>query len=128
MKIGGTVYSLILNIYQGNHAEARRIAEEFWANDKKSLNGRLIAAAIIGDRARANEFAARIDKYPGSARQLLYTLSACWLLGRHGLAKGCRNGVPFDLEATPNFKSRIEESGLVWPPEAFRDISTEDSQ
>ena len=25
-------------------------------------------------------------------------------------------GAPFELEATPNFRARIEESGLPWPP------------
>jgi len=30
--------------------------------------------------------------------------------------KGCFCGAPFDLEATPNFKKRIEEAGFNWPP------------
>jgi hypothetical protein len=30
--------------------------------------------------------------------------------------KGCFCGAPFDLEATPNFKKRIEEAGFDWPP------------
>ena len=30
--------------------------------------------------------------------------------------KGCFCGAPFDLEATPNFKKRIEEAGFSWPP------------
>lgn len=28
----------------------------------------------------------------------------------------CFCGAPFDLEATPNFKARLAESGLRWPP------------
>jgi hypothetical protein len=30
--------------------------------------------------------------------------------------KGCFCGAPFDLEATPNFKQRVEEAGFNWPP------------
>ena len=30
--------------------------------------------------------------------------------------KGCFCGAQFDLEATPNFKKRIEEAGFSWPP------------
>jgi len=25
-------------------------------------------------------------------------------------------GAPFALDATPNYRKRIEESGLLWPP------------
>jgi hypothetical protein len=32
------------------------------------------------------------------------------------VVKGCFCGAPFDLEATPNFKKRIEEAGFSWPP------------
>ena len=28
----------------------------------------------------------------------------------------CLCGAPFDLDATPNFKARIEEAGVSWPP------------
>ena len=32
------------------------------------------------------------------------------------VVKGCFCGAPFDLDATPNFKQRIEEAGFSWPP------------
>ena len=32
------------------------------------------------------------------------------------VVKSCFCGAPFDLEATPNFKKRIEEAGFSWPP------------
>ena len=32
------------------------------------------------------------------------------------LATECQCGAPFDLDATPNFKARLAESGLHWPP------------
>jgi hypothetical protein len=28
----------------------------------------------------------------------------------------CFCGAPFDLEATPNYKARIEEADFPWPP------------
>jgi hypothetical protein len=35
-----------------------------------------------------------------------------------GAILGCLCGAPFDIEATPNFKSLIEQGGLQWPPSA----------
>jgi hypothetical protein len=32
------------------------------------------------------------------------------------LVTECQCGAPFDLDATPNFKARLAESGLHWPP------------
>ena len=64
----------------------------------------MMAASIGGDRAEANRWAANYDARPGGALRL-------------ALATGlCQCGAPFDLEATPNFKARLAESGLPWPP------------
>jgi TolB-like protein len=111
---------IIHYLIQGNQAGAQQLAEKRWANPNINVWVSLTIAATVGDRARANEFAARIDKYPGSASTLASTLGYCRDLERVVKATGCRHGVPFDLEATPNFKARIEESGLQWPPVTYR--------
>jgi TolB-like protein len=64
----------------------------------------LIVAALSGNRAEANRLAAKIDAQPGSGLALA-VIAADYL-----------HGAPFDLEATPNFKARLAESGLPWPP------------
>ena len=61
-------------------------------------------AALLGDRAEANQRAAALDARPAGGL-LLATL-----------VTECQCGAPFDLDATPNFKARLAESGLHWPP------------
>jgi hypothetical protein len=63
-------------------------------------------AAIAGDRAAANRFAAALDARPGGAFLLAVFIDNC----------SC--GAPFDLEATPRFKAQLAQSGLRWPPVA----------
>jgi adenylate cyclase len=63
-------------------------------------------AAIAGDQAAANRYAAALDARPaGSFLLAVYT-------------DQCSCGAPFDLDATPRFKARLAESGLRWPPPA----------
>ena len=65
-----------------------------------------VLAANTGDHAGANAYAAAMDARPaGSFLLTLYSVS-------------CRCGAPFDLAVTPNFKKRLDESGLRWPPPA----------
>ena len=64
----------------------------------------LVAAALTGNRAEANRLAAQIDAQPGGGLALA-VVTTDYLCG-----------APFDLEATPNFKARLAESGLPWPP------------
>ena len=63
-----------------------------------------VAAALSGKRAEANRDAAALDARPAGG--LLLAI----------VATECRCGAPFDLNATPNFKARLAESGLHWPP------------
>ncbi len=63
-----------------------------------------VGAALAGDSAEANRIAAIYDARPG--RGLWLTVVADY----------CQCGAPFDLDATPNFRKRLEESGLAWPP------------
>jgi adenylate cyclase len=60
-------------------------------------------AALSDDRAEANRQAAALDARPaGGVLAVLVT--------------ECQCDAPFDLDATPNFKATLAESGLHWPP------------
>jgi TolB-like protein len=63
-----------------------------------------VEAAQSGDRDAANRQAALLDARPAGGLLLAIVVTYC----------GC--GAPFDLDATPNFKARLAESGLRWPP------------
>jgi TolB-like protein len=64
----------------------------------------LVEAALFGDREEANRRAALLDARPAGGLMLAVAVTYC----------GC--GAPFDLSATPNFKARLAESSLPWPP------------
>ncbi len=66
--------------------------------------------AVTGQREAANEAAAWFDRLPMGPMMLL------------GVINGCLCGAPFDLEATPVFKQRLEEAGAVWPPKTIIDF------
>ena len=63
-----------------------------------------VEAAQSGDRDAANRQASLLDARPAGGLLLATVVTYC----------GC--GAPFDLDATPNFKARLAESGLRWPP------------
>ena len=96
----------------GDPALARQMAEEHWSRPDVDDRSSLTVAAVLGDRERANEIAARIDGYPGSVVVFSGTVLNCFC------------GAPFDLEATPNYKARIEEAGFPWPPPKRIDYPT----
>jgi len=96
----------------GDPAVARQMAEEYWSRPDADDWSSLVVAAVVGDRERANKFAARIDAYPGSVVVLSLTVLNCFC------------GAPFDLEAAPNYKARIEEAGFPWPPPKRIDYPT----
>ena len=59
---------------------------------------------MLGNREGANAYASEMDaRFAGP-----------FILAE--VVKGCFCGAPFDLDATPNFKQRIEEAGFDWPP------------
>ena len=66
----------------------------------------LVDAALFGTRAQANRAAAALDARPSGGLLLAMAVTYC----------GC--GAPFDLDATPGFKARLQGSGLHWPPPA----------
>jgi TolB-like protein len=63
-----------------------------------------VEASLSDDRAEANRQAATLDARPAGGLLLA------------ALVTECQCGAPFDLDATPNFKARLAESGLHWPP------------
>jgi len=88
----------------GDPAVARQMVEEYWSRPNANDWSSLVLAAVIGDRERANEIAARIDMYPGSVGVFSLSIITCYC------------GALFDLDATPNYGARIEEAGFSWPP------------
>jgi TolB-like protein len=78
--------------------------------DRKSTKSQMrditdaIEAALSGNRAEANRHAAALDARPAGGLLLAIVVT------------DCQCGAPFDLDATPNFKARLAESGLRWPP------------
>jgi hypothetical protein len=88
--------------------EAARAAMETWrAENGGNLRNEIEINAAVGDRDAANRLAAELDARPGGSMMLLMTTIYC----------SC--GAPFDLEATPNFRERIHESGIAWPLETL---------
>ena len=67
----------------------------------------LLVDAILGDRAAANQRMAAIDARPSGPLRIAATLTDCMC------------GVPFDLDATPNFEARMAESGMTLPKPLF---------
>jgi len=88
----------------GDADAARQMAQSYWSSPEATSWASIWVAAVVGDRERANELAAVIDSRPGSA--IVFS----------GIIFTCFCGAPFDLDATPNFRARIEEAGVPWPP------------
>ena len=78
----------------------RKFLARFGTDDRISLS----MEAILGNRSEANRLARLIDSRPGGYLALMMTVLLC----------SC--GAPFDLDSAPGFASKLEESGLQWPP------------
>lgn len=74
------------------------------ADKFERLDYAIYAAAMLGERSMANEYARRIDD------MVLGVVVLNWL------PKWCLCGAAFDLEATPNFAERLAEADMLWPP------------
>jgi TolB-like protein len=95
---------MLLASARGDRVQAEQIRNEYVAEGVDRAFWSLIYQAWSGAREEANRLAATVDKQPYGEQSLV--LAAYW----------CACGAPWDLEATPNFKRRIEEAGLPWPP------------
>ena len=88
----------------GDLKAARQALADWQAEHTVDDLSLLMVLAVLGDRVAANATAARIDARTGGSFVLAEAVKAC----------AC--GAPFDISATPNFRARIGESGLSWPP------------
>jgi len=85
-------------------AEAREILETAQKESPVDDMTLLTVEAALGNREAANAYASELDgRFAGP-----FILTE--------VVRGCFCGAPFDLDATPNFKARIEEAGFSWPP------------
>ncbi len=86
--------------------DARAFREEELADavDGVAAFNKLTLYAITGDRQTANTVAGELDEFPAGPMILA------------AIVKYCTCGAPFDLEATPNFKARLDEARIPWPP------------
>ncbi len=98
----------------GDPKQVRRMGDEYLAQEGVDDNSSILAAVASGNREAANAAATRIDQRPGGPFILLQTTLMCFC------------GAPFDLEATPNFEARLEESGFAWPPPTILDFPLKD--
>jgi len=78
--------------------------EEFKVANTSGNEWVIMVAAWGGHREEANRAAAAMDQHHFGSVALSQ------------LSQWCACGFPFDLEATPNFAAKLEESGLPWPP------------
>jgi tetratricopeptide (TPR) repeat protein len=95
---------ILVEAAAGNLKKARKLAAdrmEIWGNSEITNFQVLVA---LGHQDQINQLAAEIDDLPGGSGQLASVISSC------------QCGTPFNLEATPNFRNQLQESGLPWPP------------
>jgi adenylate cyclase len=96
--------SVLIHASNGEIEFARHAYLDWIETPGIQLVDQLIAAAVLGNRTDANRIAADIDARAGGNLVLIDAVTSCFC------------GTPFDLDATPNFKARIEEAGFSWPP------------
>jgi len=97
---------LLVYAMENDIPRAREILESSAKETRPNSMTLIHAEAAMGNRAAANALASELDaRFAGP-----------FILAE--VVKGCFCGAPFDLEATPNFKKRIEEAGFNWPPPA----------
>jgi hypothetical protein len=91
---------------QGNIEDARSLVDGIVAAGGawQEMYLTLLFAAIVGDRATANEAAAWYDGLPGGPLML------------SGVVLECLCGAPFDISETPQFAEGLAEAGVDWPP------------
>jgi TolB-like protein len=89
--------------YLGDIDGAHKSMKDWIAENGPNAGIEITIYAAMGDRENANRRAADLDASPGGPMVLLE------------YAGYCSCGAPFDLEATPNFRARIQESDIEWP-------------
>jgi len=89
---------------RGDRPQAEVLLEQYRESEDAQGFNMLAMYAWIGDRDAANRLAAKFDQHPFGHISLSIAVLHC------------ECGVPWDLEFTPVFAGKIEESGLRWPP------------
>jgi adenylate cyclase len=100
----GPFAHVTLPAMEGDVDGARANMEQILGQEGAMPGTILAVAPAIGNRDLVNRRAAEADARPAGPFLLLFAVHNC----------GC--GAPFDLEATPNLRARLSESGLPWPP------------
>ena len=103
-------FAIMVLAAEGRADEARAAAAEWRAQAPVAPFVELPLEAWLGERERANAIASRIDAFPVGAASVMTLIRLCVC------------GAPFDLEATPNFRRQLAESGLPWPPPTVLDL------
>jgi hypothetical protein len=107
-------FKALVMAHEGNQARFDEFHEVFKAANTSGRYWALLVTAWGGHREEANRLAALIDQHHFGAVTLTQ------------ITQWCACGAPFDLDATPNFASKLEESGLTWPPQATMDFPLKD--
>jgi len=104
----GSAYELPREVYvhamNNDVGTAQKVLNDWRLGHHADDESMTVFMAITGDREASNLYAGKIDARTGSSLALTE------------LIKVCMCGAPFDLDATPNYKQRIEEAGFDWPP------------
>lgn len=108
------LFTGLVTAHEGDQARFDQFFREFVAENPTEYYWAIAAAAWGGHREEANRFAALIDQHHFGPVTLTQITQWC----------GC--GAPFDLDATPNFATKLEESGLTWPPQTTMEFPLKD--
>ncbi len=88
----------------GRMDEADAAAKRWLNSGSTDPSSRLTMFAALGQADQANELAARMDARPGGNIILASAVLHCLC------------GAIWDIDQTPNFKARLQEAQLDWPP------------
>jgi TolB-like protein len=108
------VFKALIVAHEGDQDRFDELYEAFKAVNNSGHYWATLVAAWGGHREEANHMAAQIDQHHFGAVTLTQ------------ITQWCACGAPFDLDATPNFAAKLEESGLTWPPQATMDFPLKD--
>ena len=107
-------FKALIMAHEGDQVRFDQSYEEFKAANSQGRYWGTLVAAWGGHRGEANRLATLIDQHHFGAVTLTQ------------ITQWCACGAPFDLDATPNFAAKLEESGLTWPPQATMEFPLKD--
>ena len=107
-------FELLIASHQGDQQRVDQLLDQYTTKDFTGDFWLLIGLTWAGRQEEVNRLAAKFDQHHFGAIAL--TQMAQW----------CGCGSPWDLDATPNFAAKLEESGLPWPPPSTVDFPLKD--